>query len=151
LLIKAFYSFFVQQKASMKRILAVLAGCIVSVLVIFMSEAISHSMNPPPADFDPTNAEQLKELMANAPFLALFMVQIGAFLGAFVGGVVATSVMKLEDKVPALLVGAVLTVLGSINLLMIPHPLWFNITTFMVYVLGSYSGYRIYLKLKKHA
>lgn len=135
----------------MKRILAVLAGCVVSILVIFMSEAISSAMNPPPPHFDPTNVEQLKEIMANAPFLALFMVQIGAFLGSFVGGIVSTAVIKSNDNKPAIMVGAVLTVLGAINLLVIPHPLWFNISTFVVYILGSYCGYLIYLKLKKHA
>ncbi len=137
------------KRREMKRIIAVLAGCIVSVLVIFLSEGLSHTLNPPPEDIDLNDPEQLKTLMAEAPFLALLMVQIGAFLGAFAGGMVASAVYGQKDKLPALGVGVVLTLLGLINLILIPHPVWFTITALVVYVTGSYTGYTIYHHLKK--
>jgi hypothetical protein len=134
----------------MKRIIAILSGCILAVFIIFMSEAASHSINPPPENIDFNNRDQLKQIMQEAPFLALFMVQMGAFLGALAGGMVASAVMKSDDKLPALGVGAVLTVLSLINLMMIPHPLWFTLTGLVVYVAGAYCGHLIYLKFRSH-
>lgn len=137
------------KRREMKRIIAVLAGCIVSVLVIFLSEGLSHTLNPPPEGLNPNDPEQLKTLMAEAPFLALVLVQVGAFLGAFVGGMIASAVIGTKDKLPAIGVGVVLTLLGLINLVLIPHPVWFTLTALLVYVAGAYTGYTIYHQLKK--
>jgi hypothetical protein len=134
----------------MKRIIAILSGCILAVFVIFISEAASHQFNPPPEGIDFNNPEELKKIMQDIPFIALFMVQIGAFLGSLAGGMVASAVMKSNDKLPALGVGSVLTVLSLINLMMIPHPLWFTLSGLVVYVAGAYCGHLLYLKFRSH-
>lgn len=134
----------------MMRILAVLAGCVVGILFIFMGEALSHALYPPPPELDPNNIRQLAEIMAQTPNIALVIILAGAFMGSFVEGLIASIISK-SDKKAALLVGGVFTVLGGINLIAIPHPLWFNICGLLVYLSGSYSGYFIQSKFKKHA
>ncbi len=134
----------------MKRVLAVLAGLVVGVLVIFLAEAIEMAIFPPPANFNPNDPEQLKALMANAPALSLVLVLIGYFLGAFVGGMVATTIIKGTTWMPALIVGAVLTVLGLINLIAIPHPIWFTISGLGIYFAGVFIAFLMYTKFKKH-
>jgi hypothetical protein len=134
----------------MKRVLAVLAGCIVAVLVIFVGEALSHLIFPPPSNVDLNNAEQLKALIESAPPMSLVLVLLAGFLGAFVGGLIATMVMKTNDKIAALIVGAVLTILGILNLLMVPHPIWFIIPALLIYFIGAWLGVVIYSKFKKN-
>lgn len=134
----------------MKRVLAVLAGLVVGVLVIFLSQAVGMLIYPPPANFDPNNKEQLKELMANAPAMSLVLVLIGYFLGAFVGGLIATHLVKASSWMPALIVGAVLTVLGLINLIAIPHPIWFTISGLIIYFIGVFVAFSTYIKFKKN-
>lgn len=134
----------------MMRILAVLAGCVVGILFIFMGEALSHALYPPPPQLDPNNIHQLAEIMAQTPVMALIIVLAGAFAGSFVGGIIASTISK-GDKKAALLVGGVFTILGGINLIAIPHPLWFTICGLVVYLSGSYSGYFIHSKFKNHA
>jgi hypothetical protein len=134
----------------MKRFLAVLTGCAVGIIVIFISEKLGHIIYPLPANIDPKNMEQLKELMATVPPMYLILVLIGAFLGSFVGGLISTIIVKTKDKTPALIVGLVLTVLGLINILFIPHPMWFNVSALLIYFVGASVGYTIYFKMKKN-
>lgn len=134
----------------MKRILAVLAGCVVGILFIFLGEALSHALYPPPPNLDPNDLDQLKNILEQAPKAALAIVLLSAFLGSLVGGIIASTIYKKDAKA-AVIVGAVFTVLGGINLLAIPHPLWFTICGLVVYLAGSYSGFFIYSKFKKDA
>ncbi len=134
----------------MKRVLAVLAGLVVGILVIFLSQAIEMLIFPPPVNFDPNDPIQLKELMEKAPPTSLALVLIGYFLGAFVGGLIATVVVKGQSWVPALIVGAVLTVLGLINLLAIPHPIWFTMSGLIIYFIGVFVAFSTYTKFKKN-
>ena len=134
----------------MKRILAVLAGCVIGILFIFLGEALSHALYPPPPNLDPNDLEQLKNMMEQAPKAALAIVLLSAFIGSLVGGIIASTIYKKDAKA-AVIVGAVFTVLGGINLIAIPHPLWFTLCGLLVYLVGSYSGFLIYSKFKKDA
>lgn len=134
----------------MKRILAVLAGCVIGILFIFLGEALSHALYPPPPNLDPNDLEQLKNMMEQAPKAALAIVLLSAFIGSLVGGIIASTIYKKGAKA-AVIVGAVFTVLGGINLIAIPHPLWFTLCGLLVYLVGSYSGFLIYSKFKKDA
>jgi len=140
---------FCEQKELMKRVLAVLAGLVVGVLVIFLSQAVEMLIFPPPPGFDPNDKEQLKALMTNAPSMSLVLLLVGYFLGAYVGALIATSIVKGTTWMPALMVGAVLTVLGLINLLAIPHPVWFTISALAIYFIGAFIAFSTYVKFKK--
>jgi drug/metabolite transporter (DMT)-like permease len=134
----------------MRRVLAVIVGCMVAILVLFVGEMLVQLMYPSPSNIDHTNAEELKKLMESAPPISLVLVLLSAFLGAFVGGIIATVLMKTSDKITALLVGAVLTILGILNLLVVPHPIWFIIPALLVYFIGAWLGMMIYSKFKKN-
>lgn len=135
----------------MKGVLAVLAGLVVAVLVIFLAQAIEMLIFPPPPNFDPKNPEHLKDLALNAPITSQILVLIGYFLGAFIGSTIATIIIKGATWMPALMVGAVLTVLGLINLLAMPHPVWFTIGALAIYFFGSFVAFLMYVKFKKNA
>ena len=135
----------------MRRVLAVLVGCMVAILVLFVGEALSHLIYPPPSNVDKATVEQLREIMNSVPPMALVLVLLSGFLGAFVGGLIATMLMKTNDKIVALLVGAILTILGILNLVFVPHPIWFIIPALLVYFIGAWLGMVIYSKLKKNA
>jgi hypothetical protein len=133
----------------MKRVLAVLAGLVVAVLVIFVGELVQGVLYPAPDGFDFRDRAQVEALAKSIPPLALVLVLLAAFLGAFIGGMIATIIMKTNDKVAALIVGAVLTILGIINLVAVPHPIWFIIPALLVYFAGAYLGMMIYSRFKK--
>jgi hypothetical protein len=134
----------------MRRVLAVIVGCMVAVLVLFVGEMLSSVLYPHPSNIDMNNAEELKKMMESAPPISLVLVLLSAFLGAFIGGIIATVLMKTSDKIATLLVGAVLTILGILNLVMVPHPIWFIIPALLVYFVGAWAGMMIYTKFKRN-
>jgi uncharacterized membrane protein YccC len=55
---------------------------------------------------------------------------------------------KLDDgagSVPALFVGGILTALGVMNIVSIPHPLWFAVASTLLYIPCSLLGSRLLL------
>lgn len=130
----------------LKNILAVIAGIIAAVIVIFIVEALSNMLFPPSSKIDMENPEQVKQMIENAPFGALLLVVIGWAIGAFSGGLVATIVSNNKKSFPALIVGMLLMIAGIINLMMFTHPIWMWIFGLGVNLPFAYLGYRFVSK-----
>lgn len=134
----------------LKRLTSVLAGCSAGIAIIFLIESVSHLLYPMPDGIDPNNPEMLKEMMSHIPVGALLLVLLAGLLGGFAGGIVAGLFDRENAKKRALVVGAVLTLLGILNLFMIPHPLWFIVVNVTVYIAGAYTG-SLLIKPKQNA
>jgi hypothetical protein len=110
-----------------RRILAVIAGVVVSILTVFVVEMIGHSLYPPPAGVDVTDPEQLRGIMDQIPVAAKVFVIVGWVLGAFLGGLAASKIARDAGTGCAAVVGVVMVLLAGINLVMIPHPVWMTV------------------------
>ena len=109
----------------LKTSLAVVAGVIAGGAIVFVTEAIGHSLFPPPADIDLSNPDDVKRLMASLPAGAFAMVLLGWFLGGFSPG--PTSAHAIARKPVAAWAVAVIFILFTImNFFMIPHPAWID-------------------------
>ncbi len=123
-----------------RSILAVIAGLVLGVVLIFVVESAGHFVYPLPADLDMTNPEALKNLMANAPVGALLFVILAWAVGSFGGGWLATRLAQKSHVMHALIVGGLLMAAGIMNMLMIPHPVWFWVLGLAVYLPAAYAG-----------
>lgn len=124
-----------------RNILALTAGIITAVLIIFLLEGVSASMFPMPKDLDPTNKEALAEHIAGLPLQAFILILSIYAVAAFLGALVATSISKTMRH--AYIVGIVLIISNIANLAMIPHPLWFSIASLLIYLPFAWLGGRI--------
>jgi len=131
------------------RILSVMAGCMVGILVIFAGEAVTHAVYPLPEGIDPSNPEQLKKVVELMPTGAFIGVLLSAFTGGFVAALVASRISKARHLRHSLIAGLILTLLGLVNVILIPHPVWFVVCSLLVYLAGAYAGNRLYMLLKK--
>ncbi|MCZ6715519.1 MAG: hypothetical protein O6946_00485 [Gammaproteobacteria bacterium] len=112
-----------------RKILAVVFGVVVAVVLIIAIEALGHTVYPVPDGLDLTNAEVLKAYMIDAPIAALLLV-LGAWLvAALVGGLLACYIAKESPLVYSAIIGGLVLMGTVINLISIPHPLWFSITS----------------------
>ncbi len=112
-----------------RKILAVVFGVVVAVVLIISIEALGHTVYPVQDDFDLTNTEVLKAYMIDAPIAALLLV-LGAWLvAALVGGLLACFIAKESPLIYSAIVGGLVLMGTVINLISIPHPLWFSITS----------------------
>jgi hypothetical protein len=107
-----------------RSILAVVLGVILSVAILIAIEGLNSLFYPLPEGFDSSNPEALREYVASLPAPAFVTVVVGWFLGTFVGSSLAARLARRKPAVHAVIVGAILTGAGVLNLRAFPHPLW---------------------------
>lgn len=117
---------------------AVTAGIILGGSVISLVEMASP--HTPPAGMNINDAGKLSEWIATLPMSAFLILLLAYFLGSAVGGWVANRLATKSHYRPALIVGFGLFVAGIMNLIAIPHPLWFSILSSISYFVGAWLG-----------
>ena len=129
------------------KILSVIAGVIAGTIVIYLVEMLSSKVYPPPPGVDIMKDKQaLIEFIKNAPLSAMLLVLSGYVLGSFVGGWVSSRISGSLRQ--ALISGVVLMAFGIMNLVEIPQPLWFGISSTISYIPLAYLGGKLALKNK---
>ncbi|MCA9692460.1 MAG: hypothetical protein KC636_22875, partial [Myxococcales bacterium] len=107
-----------------RSILAVLAGFVVGNLAITLGHALQRVIYPPPPGFNFEDPEQVRALFeamtAGGYALLLATYAVSCALGAFTAAKVATRRPQLH----ALIIGALFTIGGIVNQVLIAHPLW---------------------------
>tara|TARA_R110002049_G_scaffold196523_12_gene365679 strand:+ start:1302 stop:1718 length:417 start_codon:yes stop_codon:yes gene_type:complete len=102
------------------------AGIVSAVLTVMATQWLSHSLYPPPAGLDRSDSEAVATHIANAPVLALLLVVAGYIIASFDGTLVAAIVGRAKPVAYALLIGLLMLVATTSNIIMIPHPHWFS-------------------------
>ena len=126
-----------------RKIGSVVAGLLVGALVIFGVEAIVGLLYPMPVGMNPQDPLAFNAYLATLPPMAFVLVLLGHGLGSFVGAGVATLVARRESLWPAMIVGGLATIAGIVNLVTVPHPLWFNIVDGLIYLPLAYLAARL--------
>lgn len=125
----------------LRTILGIVAGVLVAFVVLMGLEMAGHAVMPPPPGLDPTDPEDVKQMVASASMAAKAWVVFGWFGAVVAGGWVAR---RLSRKGWAGWVIAGLIVLGGVaNIMMIPHPLWMQIAAVAAPLLGGWIVTRL--------
>ena len=131
-----------------RNIVAVIVGLTAAGMTIWSIEMVNYRMFPLPDGLDITNKEAMKEYIKTLPGLAFGIVIFAHLAGAFIGGWIASLIAQNNQRNIALGIGLFLLVMGLINLLMIPHPIWFMILDLAVYVPAAFLGYKFFARRK---
>ena len=129
----------------LRSIAAILVGFIVASVVMMVFEAINGRVLYPElgkAAEGMTDREAVRALVAAAPIGALLVVLLGWFAGGLAGGWVAARLAPKSALGHALGLGALLTLAGIANNLMIPPPAWFWVASLVVLLPATYLGAR---------
>lgn len=118
--------------------LAVIAGAVVAFAVITAVEAVSHLLFPPPAGLDFGDPEQVHAYMQTVPSAALLLVLAAWLLATFAGGWVACKIAGRHPRVFAGIIGGLILAGTLMNLVMIPHPVWFAVLGIVAIVLVTF-------------
>jgi hypothetical protein len=133
-------------RSALRSTAAVLAGFVVASIVMMIIETINGRVLYPElgkAAEGVADRERLRALLATAPAGALLVVIAGWILGAVAGGWAAVRLSARRTTIHGLVVGALLTLGGVANNLMIPPPLWFWIVSLVVLMPAAYLGARL--------
>lgn len=111
----------------LRTLLAIVAGLITAMLVIFGVEALGLLLFPPPAGMRLDTEADLARLVAMSSPAAKAWLVFGWALGSFVGAWVAARISRRHRRIAALAV-ALFIVAGTVmNAMVIAHPLWMNL------------------------
>ena len=127
----------------LRTLLAVIAGVVTALLLMFALEAAGLMLFPPPGGLQINNEADLALLVEMSSTGKKTWVVFGWALASLVGGWVAARTSRLHPRGAALAV-ATLVVIGVVmNAMAIPHPLWMNALGLLLPVPMALLGARL--------
>jgi hypothetical protein len=133
-------------RSAFRSIAAVVAGFVIASIVMMIIETINGRVLYPElakAADGVKDRETIRALLAAAPAGALLVVGAGWILGGVAGGWATARLAARATTGHGLVLGALLTLAGVANNIMIPPPLWFWIASVVVLMPAAYVGARL--------
>ena len=133
-------------RSALRSIAAVVAGFMAASIVMMIIETVNGRVLYPElakAADGVTDRETIRALLATAPVGAFLVVIAGWILGGVAGGWVTARLAAQATAGHGLVLGALLTLAGVANNLMVPPPLWFWIASLVVLMPAAYVGARL--------
>ena len=123
----------------MKKFAAVIAGLSVAFLIVSAGTLLSAKLFGNIDVFSPS-VDGAKELIRSLSVVGLIGVIFSHALGSLAGGVTVGRILREDTMNVGLTLGAIMTVLGLVNIIVIPtYPEWFYLD-FIVYIPLSMFG-----------
>ena len=113
-------------------------GIVAAFATIVLVELLGHMAYPLPDDLDLRNPEASGQGVAAIPLPAKLVVIFAWLAGALVGGAVAKRICRrwwAAWAIAALVAGA-----AVVNVMMIPHPVWMQISAVLAPLLGGLAA-----------
>ena len=122
-------------------ILGIVAGVVLAFVVLTGLQMAGHAIMPPPAGLDPADPEDLKQMVASASLAAKAWVVFAWFAATLAGGWLARRLSRTGWA--GWFIGGLIVVGGIANMIMIPHPLWMQITAVAAPLLAGWIVTRL--------
>ena len=121
-----------------RNILAGVIGVVVAVAIVALNEKLGHMAFPPREGIDFSDPDVLRPYLASLPAWALLQVMAGWVIGVFAGIMVATTISLASPAMYTLVIGGLIFAATVANLIIIPHPMWFNVTGLAAIALSAW-------------
>ncbi len=117
---------------------------------IYLAESLVHILYPLPEGVDMYDSMAMKEYIFNMPLTAFLILLVGYELGGFCAGFFAALLSAPSFRTKnALIAGGLLTIGSAINLILIPHPMWFNVISSLIFIPFALLGAKLSPMLRK--
>ena len=126
-----------------RKIFAVVLGVIAAVVLIIAIEALGHSLYPLPASIDVTDTDAMEAYVTTLPVTALLIVMAAWIVATLVGGLLACFIARETPLIYSAIIGGLVLLGTIINLMSLPHPLWFSITSVLAIIATIFITGRI--------
>jgi hypothetical protein len=136
-----------QKMKIVRNILAVIIGIVLGSVVNMSLINISSSVIPPPNGVDVTTFEGLSASMHLFEPKHFLMPFLAHTLGTFVGAIAATLIAATHKLKFALSIGFLFLIGGTMNVFMLPSPLWFSALDLIVaYIPMAFIAAKLVIK-----
>ena len=123
-----------------RNIAAGVVGIIVAFTLVLIVEKIGHAVYPIPEGLDFADPVAMGEYMESVPLGALLFVAAAWLIGAAGGTCAACAIGRARPWIFAAVVGGLVFIAASVNLFMIPHPIWFSVLGLVGILIGAGLG-----------
>jgi hypothetical protein len=130
-------------KAVGRSVGAVLAGIMVAMILMIALEMLSSHLFPLPPGVDLHDHESIRQHIDSLPMGAFAIVLVAWAVGSFAGSWVAARLAGRARLIHGLVIGVFFLAASVMNMLMIPHPLWMEISAVFALAGPSYLGARL--------
>lgn len=135
-----------------RKILAVIAGLAAGSAVNMGLVIVGAEIIPPPAGVDVRDVESIKSGMHHFEFKHFIAPFVAHALGTLVGAFAAVIIAVASKMTMALVIGVLFLILGSINALMLPSPVWFVVADLVgAYLPMAWIGARVSARVQRSA
>lgn len=117
-----------------RNVLAVLAALVVGNLTIFGVQSLNWALFPMPPGVDFDDPAAVAAMVAAMPLGAFAGIELSYLAGSVLPGFVVAKAAGSRHLALAAVVGALFTVANTLNLMAIPHPLWFAALTTVTFL-----------------
>ena len=121
-----------------RNLLAGIVGIAVAMGIIALNEKLGHMVFLPPEGIDFSDPEVVRPYLASLPAWALLQVMAGWVVGVFLGILVATKISSASPLAYMFVIGGLIMAATVANLIIIPHPMWFNVTSLGAIALAAW-------------
>lgn len=123
-----------------KNIGAGIAGIAIAIAIVWLIEAVGHSVYPPPPNLNFADADAMRAYTSTLPIGAFLFVGGAWFVATLCGTFAACKIGDAKPLVFAAVVGGLMLIATAANLIMIPHPLWFSILGVAGIIVAAWLG-----------
>ena len=126
-----------------RKIVAVVLGVMVAVVLIIAIEALGHAIYPLPDNIDLSDTDAMAAYVLGAPPGALLLVLAAWLVATLAGGLLACRIAREMPLMYSAIVGGLVLLGTIIDLMSIPHPLWFSVTSIVAIVATIFMSSRL--------
>ena len=130
-------------KDVLRNTLAAMAGALTGMMLILAIQKFALSLYPLPAGLDPKDAAAMKAYFQTLPLGAFLMVLLSYFVGVLAGAHVAGRFSSDGGSRQAVMVTGLFVFASLLNLLGLPHPVWFWFANFAVVIVAGWIGIKL--------
>jgi hypothetical protein len=123
-------------------VIPVWVGIVVAGLAITIVEFLGSKVYPP-LGMNPEDPASVRAAMALMPPGALLFVLLGWIVGTFAGAWVTARMVYRSPITHGLVLGAIFLAGSIVNMLLIPHPVWFWVLGVAVFLPSAYLGAKL--------
>ncbi len=127
----------------MRSILSIIAGVVVGVFGVFLIEMINLSIYPMPGDLDVQDPTQMSSYLKQLPYAAFTLIILAHVVGAFIAAFIAGMVSRSSRFNIGLLAGGVLLFFTIWNAVTIGQPNLISVTDIVLTSFAAILGAKI--------
>src|SRR4051794_23378764 len=124
-------------------VIPVWGGMVVAGIAIMVIEFLGSKVYPSPPGMNPEDSASVRAAMALMPLGALLFVLLGWIVGTFAGAWVTARMVYRSPITHGLVLGAIFLAGSIVNMLLIPHPVWFWVLGVVVFLPTAYLGAKL--------